>query len=107
MKHVKTDVLVPGMVVAMDYIGDNRQLIVPKGLVLTDKAIRRLEMYGIKTLHIEDPVGIDVEEVPEELELDTPNEELPEPAEDLLLGNTRDALLSALEGLEALRTSPV
>lgn len=100
MKHVKTDVLVPGMVVAMDYIGDNRQLIVPKGLVLTDKSIRRLEMYGIKTLHIEDPVGIDVEEVPEELELDTPNEELPEPAEDLLLGNTRDALLSALEGLE-------
>ncbi len=103
MKHVRTDILVPGMVVARDYIGDNNQLIVPRGLSLTDKAIRRLEMYGIKTLYIEDPPGIEVEEVPEELEINdnvSEAEKAVPPSDNILMGNTKDALLSALEGLD-------
>ncbi len=62
MKHVKTDVLLPGMVVATDVIHDG-QLILPRGLTLSDRAIHRLSTYGIEDIRIEDPVGIEVEEI--------------------------------------------
>lgn len=66
MKHVRISVLVPGMVTAEDVIGKGKKLILPKGLTLTDKAIMRLESYDIKAIRIEDPVGIEVEEVSDE-----------------------------------------
>jgi len=66
MKHVRISVLVPGMVIAEDVIGKGKKLILPKGLTLTDKAIMRLESYDIKAIRIEDPVGIEVEEVSDE-----------------------------------------
>lgn len=101
MKHVKIDVLIPGMVTAEDVIGSNKQLILPKGLVLTDRAIARLETYEIKDIRIEDPVGIEVEEIVEE--------EAPQPKtttlddveiDNALLTSDADSILSALAALE-------
>lgn len=66
MKHVSISVLIPGMITAEDVIGKGKKLILPKGLTLTDKAIKRLESYEIKSIRIEDPVGITVEEIVEE-----------------------------------------
>ena len=69
MKHVKINVLVPGLITAEDVLGKGNQLILPQGLVLTDKAIQRLEMYEIKSIRIEDPIDMDIEEIDED-ELD-------------------------------------
>ena len=74
MKHVKISVLIPGMVTAEDVIGKGKKLILPKGLTLTDKAIKRLESYEIKSIRIEDPIGITVEEIEEEIEDDSSKE---------------------------------
>lgn len=63
MKHVRISVLVPGMVTAEDVYDKGKKLILPKGLTLTDKAIMRLESYDIKSVRIEDPVGIEVEDL--------------------------------------------
>lgn len=71
MKHVRISVLIPGMVTAEDVIGKGKKLILPKGLTLTDRAINRLESYEIKSIRIEDPVGITVEEIEDETEPDT------------------------------------
>ena len=65
MKHVKISILIPGMITAEDVIKGS-QLILPRGLVLTDKAIKRLETYEIKSIRIEDPVDMEVEEVSED-----------------------------------------
>ena len=92
MKHVKISVLVPGMVTAEDVLGQSKQLVLPKGLVLTDRAIARLEFHEIKSIRIEDPVGIEVEEVQEE------EEELPEVATDIsLFGTDTASLLAAID----------
>lgn len=74
MKHVRISVLIPGMVTAEDVIGKGKKLILPKGLTLTDKAIKRLESYEIKSIRIEDPIGITVEEIEEEIEDDSSKE---------------------------------
>ncbi|MCQ2521712.1 MAG: HD-GYP domain-containing protein [Lachnospiraceae bacterium] len=97
MKHVRIDVLVPGMVTAEDVFANGNQLILPQGLTLTDKAIKRLESYDIRSIRIEDPIGIEVEEIPdEEAALETAGGEvsLATSAEDLL------AMLSAFEPVE-------
>lgn len=104
MKHVKISVLVPGMVTAEDVIGKSKQLILPKGLVLTDKAIARLESYDVKDIRIEDPVGIEVEEIVDEEEEETPvkatlNTTVAE-IDTTLLGTDVDSLLNALAGIE-------
>ncbi|MEE5991433.1 MAG: hypothetical protein V3G41_12205, partial [Lachnospiraceae bacterium] len=65
MKHVRTSILIPGMVVATDVIHEG-QLILPRGLTLTDRAIYRLSTYDIKDIRIEDPVGYEVEEIEDE-----------------------------------------
>ncbi len=88
MKHVRTDVLVPGMVVATDVIANGKQLVFPKGYKLTDRAIARLDSYNIRTIRIEDPVGIEVEEVPED-----------EIVNDMPTAASMDSLMSALSGL--------
>ncbi len=54
MRRVRTSELVPGMVTAEDVYNYNGQLILPKGLTLTDKAITRLEFYTILSVKIED-----------------------------------------------------
>lgn len=54
MKRVRTADLVPGMVTAEDVYSYNGQLILPKGLVLTDKAITKLEFYSIINVRIDD-----------------------------------------------------
>ena len=103
MKHVKVEILVPGMVTAEDVLSKGNQLILPKGLVLTDKAIARLESYEIKTIRIEDPVGIEVEEVPEE----EPVLEEAKPLDQTLINdNSADNILDALNGLLGEKTEP-
>ncbi len=56
MKRLSTLQLVPGMVVAENVLSFNRQLIIAKGTVLTDKLITKLDLYGILTIYVEDAV---------------------------------------------------
>ena len=74
------------MVVATDIIVDG-QLILPKGLTLTDRAIYRLSTYNIKDIRIEDPIDMEVEEIEDE----EPEEEGIASVADALLGMTTDA----------------
>ena len=62
MKRIKTKELVPGYVLAEDVYNYTGQLILTKGLVLTDKIITRLEFYSIMSVRVEDEMG----EVPED-----------------------------------------
>ena len=71
MKRIKTKELVPGYVLAEDVYNYNGQMILTKGLVLTDKIITRLEFYSIMSVRVED----EMQEVPVE-------EALPEPVLD-------------------------
>lgn len=54
MRRLSTLQLVPGMVVAEDVISYNKQVVLKKGSMLTDKLITKLSLYGILTLRIED-----------------------------------------------------
>ncbi len=56
MRRVSTAELVPGMITAEDVYTYNNQLILPKGLVLTDKTITKLEFYSIINVRVEDKV---------------------------------------------------
>ena len=92
MKHVKTSVLQPGMIVATDVIANGKQLVFPKGFKLTERTIARLNDYGIKDIRIEDPVGIEVEEITEEEAPDV----MPSAA-------NLDSFLSALDALDIMK----
>ncbi len=63
MKRLSTAALTPGMVVAEDVFTYNNQLIFPKGLILTDKAITRMEFYSILYVRVEDEPAIPEETV--------------------------------------------
>lgn len=54
MKRIAVYQLVPGMKVAEDVYNYNRQLILPKGTILTDDIITRLEFYSIITIYVTD-----------------------------------------------------
>lgn len=54
MRRVGTSNLAPGMVTAEDVYNYNNQLIIPKGLVLDDKTIAKLDYYSILSIRIED-----------------------------------------------------
>lgn len=55
MHRVHISELVPGMITAEDiYYYNSNQLILPKGLVLTEQAIKRLDDYAIVSIRIED-----------------------------------------------------
>lgn len=54
MRRVGTSNLVPGMVTAEDVYNYNNQLIIPRGLVLDDKTIAKLDYYSILSVRIED-----------------------------------------------------
>lgn len=56
MKKVNVSDLVPGMVTAEDVLNYNNQLILPKGLILTDKAITKLTFYSVFQVRVEDEV---------------------------------------------------
>lgn len=62
MRRVRTSDLVPGMITAEDVFTYNGQMILPKGLTLTDKAITRLEFYSILSVRIKE-VKSDTDEV--------------------------------------------
>lgn len=61
MKRVKVANLVPGMITAEDVFSYNGQMIIPKGLTLTDSVITRLEFYSIMSIRVEEEMG-EVEE---------------------------------------------
>lgn len=54
MKRINTADLVPGMVTAEDVLNYNNQLILPKGLILTDKTITKLAFYSILQIRVEE-----------------------------------------------------
>lgn len=59
--------LIPGMIIASDVYTYNDQLVLPKGLTLTDKSITRLRFYSISHINIEessipDTETLDIEE---------------------------------------------
>ena len=54
MKRVSTYALVPGMKVAEDVYNYNKQLVLPKGTILTDDVITRLEFYSVIQVYITD-----------------------------------------------------
>ena len=54
MRRVNTTDLVPGMVTAEDVLNYNNQLILPRGLILTDKTITKLAFYSILQIRVED-----------------------------------------------------
>ena len=72
MPRIKTSELVPGMVTAEDVFNYNNQLILPRGLELTDKAITKLEFYSILYVNVEEfeekevPVKSEIEQVIEQ-----------------------------------------
>ena len=57
MKRVSTADLVPGMITAEDVYTYNNQLILPRGLVLTDRTITKLEFYSIINVRVEDDMS--------------------------------------------------
>ncbi len=69
MKRIKTKDLIPGYVLAEDVYNYNGQMILTKGLVLTDKIITRLEFYSIMSVRVED----DMQDIPVEESLPEPN----------------------------------
>ena len=52
MPRIKTSELVPGMITAEDVFNYNNQLILPRGLELTDKSITKLEFYSILYVNV-------------------------------------------------------
>ena len=54
MKRIRTSELRPGMKTAEDVYSYNNQMIVPKGVVLDDKMITRLEFYSVLAIRVTD-----------------------------------------------------
>lgn len=60
MKKIKTSELIPGMITAEDVFNYTNQLILPKGVILTDKTITKLAFYSILYVRVEDEaIGVD------------------------------------------------
>lgn len=54
MKRLSVSQLVPGMILGKDIYSHDDKLILPSGFCLTDRAITRLEMYGIPLVSIKE-----------------------------------------------------
>jgi len=65
MKKLKVEELIPGMITAEDIYNYNDQLILPTGLVLTSKAISKLQFYGIYQIRIKDEMAPAEKEITE------------------------------------------
>jgi putative nucleotidyltransferase with HDIG domain len=57
MKRINTSDLRPGMITAEDVLNYNNQLILPKGIILSDKTITKLAYYSILQIRIEDEMA--------------------------------------------------
>lgn len=57
MKRLSTLQLVPGMTVAESVLSFDHQLVIPRGAILTDQLITKLDLYGILTIYVEDTVA--------------------------------------------------
>lgn len=58
IKRLSISALTPGMVIAEDVYTYNNQLIFPKGLILTDKSITRMEFFSIIYVRVEDELVV-------------------------------------------------
>ena len=56
MKRLSITQLIPGMIVAEDVYNLDHELLIPKGTVLTDRLITKLDLYGILTIFAEDTI---------------------------------------------------
>lgn len=65
MKRLATSELTPGMVAAEDIYTYTNQLLIPKGTILSDKAITKLEFYSIINVRVEDDISKEYLENPE------------------------------------------
>ena len=59
MKRVKTSELKPGLVLASDVYNYQDQLVLSAGMVLTEKAIKKLSFYSIFFVRVEDPKALE------------------------------------------------
>lgn len=60
MRQIPISALTPGMVTAEDIVSFDHVTIVPKGIILTENIISRLEGYAIYYAHIEDDLVVDL-----------------------------------------------
>lgn len=60
MRQIPIAALIPGMVTAKDIVSFENETIVPKGIILTENIISRLEGYSIYYVHIEDDLIVDM-----------------------------------------------
>lgn len=70
MKRLSTTQLTPGMVTAEDVFTYTNQLLIPRGSILTDKSITKLEFYSIINVKVEDDISKEYlrnPEVPEDI----------------------------------------
>ncbi len=58
MRRLSTLQLVPGMKIARDVFSFNNELLLSRGMELTDKAITKLDLYGILTVYVEEVVPV-------------------------------------------------
>ena len=61
MKRLTVLQLIPGMIVAENVLSYDHQLILSRGSVLTDRAITRLDLYGIMTVCVEEFLATDLD----------------------------------------------
>ncbi len=87
MKKLKVEELIPGMITAEDIYNYNDQLILPKGLVLNEKAISKLQFYAIYQVRIEDEIANTdkPEEIPSESIAELEEVPVEIPAESILV----------------------
>lgn len=57
MRRINTTELIPGMVTAEDIYNYNNQLILPRGIILTDTTITKLAFYSIIAVRVEDQLA--------------------------------------------------
>lgn len=74
MKQIPVSELIPGMVTAEDVLTYDLTLIIPKGVVLTENIISRLEGYSIYYIHINDEI---VDELSKPLTELQPSQKIP------------------------------
>ncbi|MDE6055567.1 MAG: HD domain-containing protein [Lachnospiraceae bacterium] len=60
MRQIPITALTPGMVTAEDIVSYDHETIVPKGIILTENIISRLEGYSIYYAQIEDDIIVDL-----------------------------------------------
>lgn len=79
MKRVNISELLPGMITAEDVYNFNNQLILPRGIILNDKTITKLEFYSVLQVKVEDqPLESASDESPYEMSYSQKIQQSPE-----------------------------